>query len=62
MAQKPDRTEEGSWLRSRCYACGHRLSLEATACPQCGQQFDGRVMPNPAPDRCLCQRCIEARK
>lgn len=56
-----DRSEAGAWRWNRCYACGHRLAFEANACPQCGEYFDGRRLPVPFPDSCLCDRCLKAR-
>ena len=52
-------TKERGW--SRCYACGHRLALASTGCPQCGEDFDGRKMPRKFPERCECERCTAAR-
>ena len=37
--------ERGCWLWHRCYACGHELRFASTGCPQCGEDFDGRVEP-----------------
>lgn len=56
-----NRKERGCWLWSRCYSCGHRLRLDSTACPQCGEEFDGRKQPREWPDKCECDRCDEAR-
>lgn len=52
--------DDGVWLRERCYSCGHRLRFEASACPQCGEEFDGREI-EVFPDACDCRRCAEAR-
>lgn len=54
--------ERGCWLWSRCYACGHRLALDSTACPQCGEEFDGRHPPFIWPENCECERCSDARE
>jgi hypothetical protein len=56
-----DRTEEGSWVWDRCYACGHRLALASNGCPHCGQMFDGRTPPRRYPEQCGCERCTQAR-
>lgn len=56
-----DTDDDGTWLRERCYECGHRLAFDASHCPQCGERFDGRDDPEPMPDACKCQRCTEAR-
>jgi uncharacterized OB-fold protein len=48
---------EGDWMRLRCYACGHRLAFHASACPQCGEAFDGRENPKKYPATCSCERC-----
>lgn len=47
----------GTWLRDRCYACGHQLAFAASGCPQCGETFDGRDDPDEFPDVCRCNRC-----
>ena len=50
--------ERGSWwLRNRCYLCGHWLRFDATGCPQCGEEFDGRDAPKRFPRICQCPRC-----
>lgn len=49
--------EKGSWLWSRCYACGHKLRFSSSDCPQCGEMFDGRKMPKRWPAKCKCERC-----
>lgn len=51
----------GTWLRDRCYSCGHRLAFDAAACPQCGESFDGRADPKRWPDTCECKRCQAAK-
>jgi hypothetical protein len=51
----------GAYLWERCYYCGHRLRFSATGCPQCGMIFDGRRDPKKWPDKCGCERCMEAR-
>lgn len=56
-----DRKEKGSWLWERCYACGHRLALASTGCPQCNEMFDGRKEPKRWPEKCDCERCADAR-
>lgn len=56
-----DRKERGSWLWSRCYACGHRLRFDSTGCPQCGEDFDGRNNPRKWPEKCDCERCTAPR-
>lgn len=56
-----NRKERGCWLWARCYACGHRLALDSTACPQCGESFDGRKEPKRFPETCECDRCVKAR-
>jgi len=38
------KSERGVWLRERCYRCGHWLRFPSTACPQCGENFHGRMM------------------
>jgi hypothetical protein len=50
------------WLWQRCYACGHRLRCSASACPQCGESFDGRDEPTTWPEQCRCERCSDVRK
>lgn len=55
-------TDDRSYLWERCYRCGHRLAFASTACPQCGEGFDGRDDPNPWPDACDCDRCEGVRK
>ena len=57
MAKK---SERGSWLRSQCYACGHRLRFDSTGCPQCGEEFHGRAVKR-YPEKCECDRCTMAR-
>jgi predicted RNA-binding Zn-ribbon protein involved in translation (DUF1610 family) len=54
--------ERGSWLRSQCYACGHRLreDLQSTSCPQCGENFHGLKVK--VKDICQCERCTTARQ
>lgn len=54
---EPDEDDAGCWLRDQCYACGHLLAFAASACPQCGEQFDGRDDPAEFPDLCRCKRC-----
>lgn len=49
----------GCWLRHRCYACGHQLRFASTACPQCGEDFDGREAPRTWPKTCDCARCSD---
>lgn len=49
--------EDDGWLRDRCYSCGHRLAFAASACPQCGEEFDGRENPKKWPEKCSCARC-----
>jgi hypothetical protein len=56
-----NRKERGCWLWERCYQCGHRLRFASTACPQCGEEFDGRNAPKVFPERCDCERCEGAR-
>lgn len=56
-----DTEDDGTWLRGVCYACGHVLRFEASACPQCGEAFDGREDPEELPDLCTCQRCAANR-
>ena len=56
----PRKSERGCWLRSQCYACGHRLRFESTACPQCGEEFQGLKVK--MRDTCDCERCDAARK
>jgi hypothetical protein len=53
---------DGAYLWERCYSCGHRLALSSTACPQCGEYFDGRDDPKRWPEQCDCERCRNARK
>jgi uncharacterized OB-fold protein len=49
--------ESGAWLWHKCYECGHALAFSASACPQCGEEFDGRATPEEFPDECECPRC-----
>ena len=56
-----DIEERGCWLRERCYLCGHILRFDATGCPQCGEEFDGRDDPTVWPDVCDCPRCEAAK-
>lgn len=53
--------DDNAYLWDRCYACGHRLRFASTACPQCGEEFNGRDDPKTWPERCGCVRCAEAR-
>jgi len=54
-------SDDGAYLWQRCYACGHRLALPSSACPQCGEEFDGRNDPDAWPEGCECDRCREVR-
>lgn len=58
-----DRNEKGSWLRGRCYACGHTLRFDSNGCPQCGEEFDGRKLLRRFkwPETCECSRCTSKR-
>jgi predicted amidophosphoribosyltransferase len=60
MSRKKD--DGGVALRVRCYSCGHRMAFFASACPQCGIEFDDdKKDPKRWPDNCQCKRCTEAR-
>jgi len=61
MTRKRREEDKGVWQRYRCYWCGHRLAPAETACPQCGEEFDGVIRPD-IPDLCECQRCVVARR
>ena len=56
-----NRKDDGAYLWSRCYGCGHRLAFSSDSCPQCGIYFDGRRIPRKFPERCGCERCEDAR-
>lgn len=56
------RADDGVYLWSRCYVCGHRLRFAASNCPQCRESFDGRPDPSVYPELCGCQGCVEARE
>lgn len=53
-----DAINEISWLMERCHACGHRLALASTGCPQCGaESIAPWFEPKTLPDKCDCPRC-----
>lgn len=61
-AQRDSLAAEACWMMDRCHACGHRLRLTASGCPQCNANAVADwELPAEYPDICKCDRCVKAR-
>jgi len=51
------------WMTERCASCGHRFAFESSDCPQCDEKAAPPwEIPETWPERCECDRCVNARK